>query len=499
MEKCAVCGVDAKQKCAGCNLIFYCSREHQVIDWKKAHKKSCKCFEFESNDILGRYMIAKRDIKPGEIILKEKPMIIGPKTISHPICLGCHKSLIPIENDYYKCSKCTWPLCGKSCENSEYHKDECKLYCEKNFKSSIKFCESAKAESSYCVIMPIRALLLKKSKPKVYEEFSKLVSHLEQRISTKLYEALRINLAQFITNFIQFPNVTEKEILNIAGRFDTNCFEVILPSKKIKARGIYLETAMMAHECVPNTKHFVDENFEMRVFATIPIAKGQKILTSYTHPLKTTIERRLGIKQAKCFDCICTRCIDPTEMSTFASSIKCTACNNGVLTSIDPLENLSDWKCTNCSQKMPGMKVFQVLNEIKIKMENLNKKSVQDCEKFLNDHEHILPNGSVFVVDVKYALCLLYGNVDGFLFKDLSQVQIERKMKLCEEMIKLLSIFEPGISNSVLNTQFELEACKIVLKRNDSSKEKLLKVYNQLITSSEGKSLLETRLKRIPI
>lgn len=45
MEICAVCNVKASQKCAGCNLIFYCSREHQIFDWKNGHKKKCKYFD----------------------------------------------------------------------------------------------------------------------------------------------------------------------------------------------------------------------------------------------------------------------------------------------------------------------------------------------------------------------------------------------------------------------------------------------------------------------
>jgi hypothetical protein len=44
-----VCGVEASQKCAGCNLVFYCSRDHQVSDWKKGHKKKCKCYDVRDN------------------------------------------------------------------------------------------------------------------------------------------------------------------------------------------------------------------------------------------------------------------------------------------------------------------------------------------------------------------------------------------------------------------------------------------------------------------
>ncbi|XP_070506795.1 SET domain-containing protein SmydA-8-like [Chironomus tepperi] len=504
MENCAVCGVESKQKCSGCNLVFYCSRDHQVADWKKGHKTNCKCYDILCNDILGRYMVAKRDIKPGEIILREKPIVIGPKTISNVLCLGCHQSLY---GNYYNCSKCTWPLCGKSCETSEYHVEECKIMSEKNFKTSIK--ATGKLESSYCVIVPLRVIMMRKTQPKMYEKLSKLVSHLDQRISTKLYDVLRANLVPFILSFLRIPDITEKEILEIAGILDTNCFEVFLSSKKVKARGIFFETAMMAHECISNTKHFVDENLEMRVFSTQQIKKGEMILTSYSHPLKTTIERRMAIKIAKCFDCVCPRCTDPTEKNTFSSSIKCSTCEDGVLTSCDPLTNLSEWKCIKCEHKVAGAKVIQLMSEIRNSLDRLNKRSVVDCENFMKSYKKFLPDSSVFMVDVKYALCMLYGNVEGYFYEDLSLDQIQRKLQICNQLLSELTILEPGISNSVLNTKFELNVAEIlIIKRQFKPKDetskliashmaKITEIYNLLRVASDGKALIDNRFKKI--
>lgn len=242
-----------------------------------------------------------------------------------------------------------------------------------------------------------------------------LVSHLDERINTRLYGALRVNLVPFFRDFLRFSDFSDVDILKIAGILDTNCFDIILPSKQIRARGIYPLTAMMAHECVPNTKHFVDKNLEMKVIACVPIKKGEMILTSYTHPLKTTIERRHQLRGAKCFDCLCARCADPTEMNTFASAVKCLECADGILTSCDPLVNLSDWQCSKCSQKFPAHQIISVLNKARIQLETLNKKSIHDCEAFLNEHELVLPSSSVFIIDVKYVLSLLYGNSPGFM------------------------------------------------------------------------------------
>lgn len=40
-SKCALCGVPASLKCAGCKLIVYCSPEHQKKHWKLQHKNAC--------------------------------------------------------------------------------------------------------------------------------------------------------------------------------------------------------------------------------------------------------------------------------------------------------------------------------------------------------------------------------------------------------------------------------------------------------------------------
>lgn len=42
---CEYCGVPADHKCASCKLVYYCGKEHQILDWKKGHKNICKTYE----------------------------------------------------------------------------------------------------------------------------------------------------------------------------------------------------------------------------------------------------------------------------------------------------------------------------------------------------------------------------------------------------------------------------------------------------------------------
>jgi hypothetical protein len=40
-NKCASCGKYATLRCQGCKKVYYCSENHQKLEWKN-HKKSCK-------------------------------------------------------------------------------------------------------------------------------------------------------------------------------------------------------------------------------------------------------------------------------------------------------------------------------------------------------------------------------------------------------------------------------------------------------------------------
>lgn len=119
---------------------------------------------------LGRHYRATRDIRAGELILREKPLVLGPKISCAPLCLGCHRTLeVPIGvRNFYKCSRCQWPLCGRDCEAAEGHARECALMSRRKFVAKIDF-DSAnpnRRESAYCTIMPLRCMLLKEDNPK---------------------------------------------------------------------------------------------------------------------------------------------------------------------------------------------------------------------------------------------------------------------------------------------------------------------------------------------
>lgn len=75
----------------------------------------------------------------------------------------------------------------------------------------------------------------------------------------------------------------------------------------------------------------------VKVRATVDIPRGELLYTAYTFTMQGTSARQAHLKGGKYFTCHCERCVDPTELGTHFSSLKCNKCSTGLITSTDPL------------------------------------------------------------------------------------------------------------------------------------------------------------------
>jgi hypothetical protein len=75
------------------------------------------------NETLGRHLIATRDLKVGEVILQEEPLVVGPSQVTPPLCLGCYSLLT--EQTATPCADCGWPVCSEKCARTRAHQAEC--------------------------------------------------------------------------------------------------------------------------------------------------------------------------------------------------------------------------------------------------------------------------------------------------------------------------------------------------------------------------------------
>lgn len=103
----------------------------------------------------GRGLYAKRDIKQGELIFIEAPLIIGPRCYNKylPMCINCYKSGCPL----FPCDRgCGLPVCSNQCENSKNHvESECERL--RNWQPT---CGTMWSMELLQTVVPIRSLSL---------------------------------------------------------------------------------------------------------------------------------------------------------------------------------------------------------------------------------------------------------------------------------------------------------------------------------------------------
>ena len=117
-EKCSKSPLEATQK--------FKNNTETVSSKYYEQNEDSECFPYSVDYIegVGRVIRATRDITPGEIIFREKEMVIGPSRNIPPVCLGCGRRV----NGLVKCPGCQWPLCSHNCQELYLHSpEECKI------------------------------------------------------------------------------------------------------------------------------------------------------------------------------------------------------------------------------------------------------------------------------------------------------------------------------------------------------------------------------------
>lgn len=312
-----------------------------------------------------------------------------------------------------------------------------------------------------------------KSPPTSYDTLLALEDHLSTRIRTTLYDILRENMVTYLHDQLKLRHIDPDMMMRMCAILDTNSFEIRPPGLGTKVRAIFPETAMLAHDCTPNTRHVFDANMNITVLATVDIPQGQLITVTYTQTLKSTIVRRHHLLDAKCFHCMCARCKDPTELGTYCGSMYCSKCRRGLMVPADALSERSEWHCNadGCDHHMAGRQVQGGNRALSDELDKMERRSPRPLEEWLQKYEETLHPRNTHVLQVKYALIQLYGNVGGFYLHgesadlsdnshytipcfctchprpkrtELNKAALERKISLCIELLEVADRVEPG-------------------------------------------------------
>ncbi|XP_049876365.1 SET domain-containing protein SmydA-8-like isoform X2 [Pectinophora gossypiella] len=458
-----------------------------IIEGKNA------CFNHvHSSEDLGRYLIAARDLMPGDLVLTERPLVFAPKALPDPEacmpCVGCYKPVLTDVGE--RCAKCGWPVCSGNCpglRDVRHHAAECEVLSLRPDCVLDNMAEYYRHDA----LLSLRCLLLQKTDPENWKKLLEMQSHMECRTpGTESYDEADEFVVQYLmNNFINkfdgklkkdVPESSKAILHRICGIVDTNALEIRL-QQGTELLGLYSNTCVMEHSCIPNTKHsFVhspkDKNdvFKITVKIVVPVVKGSHITTMYSHALWGTQARRQHLKDSKYFACKCQRCSDPTELGTYLSAMKCLGDGNNPCDGIhfpeDPLDDESDWACNKCKVKVSSSQVNMLISQMGEQVDNVQMMggSVPTLENLLCRLSTFLHPNHYHIYSIKHSLVQLYGRQPNYM----SQEYLDKKIKMCNDLINITKTLDPGnarlsLYRSVL--QHELHSALVLTSKKANS------------------------------
>lgn len=121
----------------------------------------------------------------------------------------------------------------------------------------------------------------------------------------------------------------------------------------------------------------------------------------------------------------------------------------------------------------------------------LDRNSPKEFESFLNKYRGALHETNSYMLQVKYALTQMYGNMEGYRLNEIGEALIERKTQLCEELIEIADVIEPGLSSFRGFLLLDLYVTKLELFKRYTAKEMIDQEERQQMLQELATTLID--------
>ncbi|KAF7286825.1 hypothetical protein GWI33_003882 [Rhynchophorus ferrugineus] len=303
-------------------------------------QSASKSVEIKYTPEEGRFVVASRDIKPGDLIANEKPLF---SIITNEFHIHCHECL-KICYNLIPCERCTQALyCSQNCKKEaykKYHKYECAIMVtlrnngmNKLDLIAMRIAILIRDDFNQSSLTAVEENSIYRSDR--YTEIHNLVTNREKRTASDLFQkaattAILYHYLKTNTNFFdETSNYEEnfKELVllhrqtSACNFHNINADLVVINENSTKqlgidamnynciASGAYSFLSMFNHSCSPNVLR-LSCGINSIVIALEPIKKGEKCLDNYGYhyALMTKQERQHSLKDQYKFVCNCDAC-----------------------------------------------------------------------------------------------------------------------------------------------------------------------------------------------
>jgi len=473
---CFICNADPDPELVG-PLKYCCAAHRELHEVDDVDRADENILEFHPFRVLyrpevGRYMVASRDLQPGEVIFSEEPLAMGPSHDALPCCLDCMKPA-----NGFVCPQCQMPVCEEMCALGEEHAKECDILSQRKEKKIIDdFTEPSKI---YWVITTLRCLHWRDADPEKYAIIQRMMDHtkewkIDKESSWSMYNE---NVVSFLIDKCGLDGqYTEEEIFHALGVLDVNSVKINSGPQVVNGHGLYPLTSLLSHSCISNSKTVLKSDYSLDCKTTSFIRAGEEITKQYTSPLEPTQMRQEKLRSGWYFNCRCPRCLDPTEGGAFTSATRCLRCGDGTIMPNNPVDSkpTSIWKCQTCGHTTN----FEAINKlVSYFLEKLKQPQVRSSVEALEDMQEksarlLHPNHYVVTL-VRIKMNVAYIDLTHRMFgeggdhadeQEPAEVYMRRK-ELLDDIHKVIDLVDPGLSRRRGLSLFEMSTCHLQLGR----------------------------------
>ncbi|XP_072046457.1 N-lysine methyltransferase SMYD2-B-like [Amphiura filiformis] len=282
----------------------------------------------------GRGVRAKRDIKAGEVLVREEPYVLCHGAVESPSrCDYCFAE----KSDLRRCLGCKYVrYCSKDCQKSAWpdHIHECKgikkAPASEIFQDEHRFVakvlQKRKAMQGNSSASPAD----ENGFPNTPDELQHHIDNWEPRHNRK-FERAYTQLTQFM-NEDDIKNKNKvKEIVSICR---VNSVQIQDGRGRSLGYGLFLKYAMFNHSCDPNCLVATDHESNMminrrEIRAVAEIKKGEECFVSFVDEYQPTAMRNDAISAEWFFTCNCNLCQNK-ERNARICGLRCPNCSSAV-------------------------------------------------------------------------------------------------------------------------------------------------------------------------
>ena len=359
-----------------------------------------------------------------------------------------------------KCPKCELPVCSQRCSESPNHAVECALVAK---------AKAAGHEFSIGVpaVTPLRLCALKTTRPKDFETALSMEANLQVLRERPLWAHLQKHVVEPIMA-MNMEGILKEEVEHMMGALLTNAFEVVVADSLLF--GLFFEPALMNHHCVGNTRLMLDNKHTMTVVAAVPVKKNAQVKFNYGRALDPTSTRRSMLLENKFFLCNCERCLDPTELGSHTSSLRCAPPCDGAVLPKEPVAE-SGWACAKCGLEREAGEVAGMLAGIATDMEKLDRNNLKAVRQLVAKCSDQLHKNNGVMVELKQIVVSGLGRLPGFEMQDLTEADHKEKIIFCDEVLSVLNRVEPGVSLGRGLMLFEMHSSLVMVRTSTHAQE----------------------------